>query len=287
MSKKLITNKQNTILTLLLTFRFLNSKQIQQFLNHKDHRRINGWLKDLTDKGYIERDFTPIYGILTKPAVFNLSPLGRKYIRDTYQDVSRKYLGKLREDVKRSKAFRTKCQVLADIYLAHYPDKVDKLIEEITEYLNEGVLLEDNKSQFFTPAFYEDLEEIIPILKLKPDAYMYEKDKEGITHCVFYVLDSYVPRLMLQYFLKNIFTTLDEEYWEEDNIHSLQIYVLCPNNMVIIYLRRLLKSFLERYYGGKELIFHFATRNQLAKRIKTKSGKTGWITVSSEDTFDE
>lgn len=111
---------------------------------------------------------------------------------------------------------------------------------------------------------------------------MYQNDKEGITHCAFYVLDAYVPRLMLQYFLKNIFTTLDEEYWEEDDIQSLQIYVLCPNNMVIVYLRRLLKSFLEKYYGGKELVFHFATRNQLNKRIKTKSGKTGWITVSSE-----
>lgn len=286
MSKKLITNKQNTILILLLTFRFLNSKQIQQFLNHKDHRRINGWLKDLTEKEYIERDFTPIYGILTKPAVFNLSSNGRKYIRETYQDVSKKYLGKLREDTKRSKSFRTKCQVLADIYLAHYPDKVDKFLKEISENLNEGVVLEDNKSQFFTPAFYEVLEEIIPVLKLKPDAYMYEKDKEGITHCVFYVLDAYVPRLMLQYFLKNIFTTLDEEYWEEDNVLSLHIYVLCPNNMVIIYLRRLLKSFLERYYGGKELVFHFATRNQVTKRIKTKSGKTGWIEVSSEDEVD-
>lgn len=65
------------------------------------------------------------------------------------------------------------------------------------------------------------------------------------------------------------------------------MYVLCPNNMVIIYLRILLKSFLERYYGGKELVFHFATRNQLAKRVKTKSGKTGWIEVSSEDVFEE
>src|SRR3989344_4084567 len=128
MPKKIITNKQNSILTLLLTFRFLNSKQLQQFLSHKDHRRINGWLKDLTEKEYIERDFTPIYGILTKPAVFNLSPIGRKYIRDNYQDVSRKYLGKLREDVKRSKAFRTKCQVLADLYLAHFPGKVNELL---------------------------------------------------------------------------------------------------------------------------------------------------------------
>jgi len=57
--------------------------------------------------------------------------------------------------------------------------------------------------------------------------------------------------------------------------------------MVIIYLRRLLKSFLERYYGGKELVFHFATRNQLYKRKKIGKGNTGWIKMSSENESDE
>ena len=137
MSKKIITNKQNTILILLLTFRFLNSKQIQQFLNHKDHRRINGWLKDLTDKEYIERDFKPIYGILTKPAIYFLSQKGRQYVRDSHFDVSSKYLGRLREDKKRSKAFRTKCQLVADLYLAHYPSKVSEFLEDLEGYLKD------------------------------------------------------------------------------------------------------------------------------------------------------
>lgn len=281
MSKQIITNKQNIILTLLLTFRFLNSKQIQQFLNHKDHRRINRWLKALVENEYIERDFKPVYGTLTKPAVFNLSPKGRKYLRDNYECVSRKYLGRLRKDDSRSKPFRIKCQLVANLYLAHFPSKVNELIDNIERYLDEGTLLEENKLHFLTPAFYEDLEFVL-LPRLKPDGYMYDKTKGVVSHCVFYVIDSYAPRLMLQYFLKNFFATLEEEYWEEDDINALQVYVLCPNNMVIIYLRRLLKSFLERYYG-KTLIFHFATRNQLNNRIKTKSEKTGWITVSSED----
>jgi helix-turn-helix protein len=76
MAKKDITNKEHIIIVLLLIFRFINSKQIQEFLGHKDHRRINSWLKDLVEKGYIERDFTPIYGTLTKPAVYTLSVKG-------------------------------------------------------------------------------------------------------------------------------------------------------------------------------------------------------------------
>ncbi len=284
MSKKLITNKQHTILTLLLIFRFLNSKQIQQFLNHKDHRRINSWLKDLTDKEYVERDFKPIYGNLTKPAVFNLSHTGRKYIRETYEDVSRKYLTKLREDNTRSKGFKIKCQILADFYLAFFSEDIKKNLEDIKDYLLNGTEFENDKLQFFTSLFYEDIGWIL-LPRLKPDGYMHQVIKGKTVYSIVYVLDAYIPRLMLRYFLKNIFTSLEEEYWENDDIQNLQIYVICPNNMVIIYLRRALKPYFERYYG-KTLLFHFATRNQIYKKLKTKSEKTGWITVSSEDEED-
>lgn len=133
MSKKILTKRQQTILILIYTFRFINSKQIQTFLQHKDHRRINSWLKDLVEKGYIERDFTPVFGTLTKPAVYNLSSKGRVYMRNTYPNVSRKYLGRLRKDKDRTKGYRIKCQVLADTYLilfeeytTEFPETVEK-----------------------------------------------------------------------------------------------------------------------------------------------------------------
>ncbi|MBI2268654.1 MAG: hypothetical protein HYU80_04445 [Candidatus Blackburnbacteria bacterium] len=46
-------------------------------------------------------------------------------------------------------------------------------MQDFKDHLNDGIILEDNKIQFFTPAFYVVLEELIPLLKLKPDAYMY------------------------------------------------------------------------------------------------------------------
>ena len=39
MATKEITNKEHVIIVLLLIFRFVNSKQIQEFLGHTDHRR--------------------------------------------------------------------------------------------------------------------------------------------------------------------------------------------------------------------------------------------------------
>ena len=298
MSKKIITNKQKLIQTLIYTFRFINSKQIQQFLNHKDHRRINKWLKDLVEKEYLERDFKPIYGTLTKPAVYNLSAKGRKYIRNAYTYHFPKYLKRIGRDNKASKAFRIHCQIIADWYLTLFPpqkdtdkinknatktgiDIIDSLITELTtDRGDKAEKIPINTLQFFTPAYFPPF---ILLEKIKPDAYLRKRTTKGIMHGLLFVLDSYIPRFLLRYSLKRIFDALDEEDWEDDSIHSLEIYFLCPNHKIIIYLRRLLPSFLEKYYGGKLLQFHFATRNQLYNRKNGKTKSIKWLTFSSTD----
>lgn len=283
MSKKIVTNKEKEILQLILTFRFINSKQIQRLMGHKDHRRINSWLKDLTEKEYIVRNFKPIYGTLTKPAVYNLKALGRRYIRNHYY-YSIAYLKRLTADKDRSKAFRIKCQLTADCFLILFEDQIKEFPKIIKQWLTQDpIKLKSNQRYFFTPAFYAFLTEDDCILlpHLKPEAYCYRKTAGGVTHTFYFCLDSYVPRLTLNYMLKHIFQVLSEEYWEGDDVNSLKLYFICPNNKVIIYFKRLLPSFLERYYY-KTTVFYFATRNQLyQKRDKNKEIK--WIEISSED----
>jgi DNA-binding PadR family transcriptional regulator len=279
---KIITKKQQTIITLIFTFRFINSKQIQEFLQHKDHRRINSWLKDLTEKEYIERYFKPVFGTLTKPAVYYLNKKGRDYIREVYGNWHRQYLARLREDKKRSKGFRIRCQVLADCFLILFKDQIAEYPKIITEKLFEGTLQPSKKFRFFTPALYDEMDfDLIP--HLKPDAYAYLQKHKKINHILFYVVDAYVPKIMLHNYLKRIFTTLAEEHWENENIASLQFYFICPNNMVIIYLKRLLSSLIEGYFGDAELIFLFATRNQLYMRKQNNAASTNWIIISSTD----
>lgn len=181
------------------------------------------------------------------------------------------------------KGFRIKCQVLADAYLILYKKYVPTFPQIIEKRLSNEITKRTDSYEFFTKAFFEDLDSEF-LNRLKPDAYCSSvQTKDIANHAMLYILDSYIPRLMLQYVLKRIFTTLDEEAWEDDTIASLGFFFICPNNMIIIYLRRLLPSFLERYYGSTELIFHFATRNQLYKRKKYKTGKTEWITVYSSE----
>lgn len=117
MAKKILTGKQQLILLLLYCFRFLNSKQIQEFLKHKDHRRINSWLKVLSGRNYIVKDFKPIFGTLTKPAVCYLTIKGRAHIRNNYHSHFPKYLKRIARDKNASKSFRIRCQIIADWYL--------------------------------------------------------------------------------------------------------------------------------------------------------------------------
>jgi hypothetical protein len=302
MSKKIITNKQNIILTLIYIFRFLNSKQIQEFLNHKDHRRINSWLKDLTDKGYLERDFKPVYGILTKPAVFNLTAAGRTYIRNIYQYSFPKYLKKISRDKKSSKGFRIKCQILADWYLELNQDNsiekkggennnkksktginiLDLVANQLTVYeVPDKIPL--NTVQFFTSAFYPDF---VLLKSLKQDAYIRRRTTKGINHGILFVLDAYIPRFLLRYTLQRIFDNLNDEPWEDESINNIQFYFLCPNNQIIIYMRKLLPSHLQNYYGSKVVKFNFATRNLLYKKKSGKIDQIPWKTMTTEDAFD-
>jgi hypothetical protein len=277
-----ITKKQKTILSILFTFRFINSKQIQQLLSHKDHRRINSWLKDLVEKEYIERDFKPVFGTLTKPAVYFLSTKGRDYIRKTYY-VDDIYLARLREDKKRSKAFRIRCQIMVDCFLLLLPNQVSEYTDVIDKRLNQGnILVKSKHVQFVTPAYYEDLDFRLTTL-LKPDAYGYFKNTEGKIHLFFLILDAYIPKMMLRTKIQQIFTALDEENWEEDTIRSLRFYVISPNHVLIVYLKRLLSVLFEGYFGRTEIIFYLVTRNTMYKRKKNPKTTEGWISISSND----
>src|SRR5581483_3667488 len=116
-----------------------NSQQIQKFLRHKDHRRINTWLKDLTQKEYLIRDYNPVFGQLTKPAVYSLSINGRTVLKKLYPFISKKHLQRMADDRTRSKGFRIHCQILADIYLILFPEKVNDMIYMINNSLTQGI----------------------------------------------------------------------------------------------------------------------------------------------------
>ena len=76
-----ISNKQKEILNLLYSHRFLTRKQIQSFLNHKDKKTINLWLKDLRNNEYVNWIYNKDdFAEKTKPAIYYLGLNGIHYL---------------------------------------------------------------------------------------------------------------------------------------------------------------------------------------------------------------
>ena len=97
-----ITPSQAGILRLLYNYRFLSSNQIQAFLGHANKSKVKIWLKDLTDKGYVERRFSKALGENTKPAVYSCA-LGAIRHFTTTDYATDTVIKRLYQDRKRTK----------------------------------------------------------------------------------------------------------------------------------------------------------------------------------------
>src|SRR2546421_1428621 len=126
-----LTKKQQEILRLLYTFRFLNRIQIQALLKHKDPKTINLWLRDLRAKGYVEWIYSTHFAEKTKPAIYYLGLNGVRYLRtltrkskddDGKVVVSPSYppeeLRKRYKEPTRSQTYIDRCILVADCAIA-------------------------------------------------------------------------------------------------------------------------------------------------------------------------
>lgn len=126
-----LTKKQQEILRLLYSFRFLNRIQIQALLKHKDPKTINLWLRDLRAKGYVEWIYSTHFAEKTKPAIYYLGLNGVRYLRKLTRNskdddgnviTSPAYpseeLRKRYKEPTRSQVFIDRCVLIADCTLA-------------------------------------------------------------------------------------------------------------------------------------------------------------------------
>ncbi len=120
-----ITNKQKEILLLLYRFRFLNRLQLQQLLNHTTYKRINLWLKVLTEKEYITRIFKRSWTENSVPAKYYIAKHGIRFLK-TQPDCQPEYLKKLYREKDRSQQFINRCLFIADIYIHYLKDSSNK-----------------------------------------------------------------------------------------------------------------------------------------------------------------
>jgi len=173
-----ITPKQLDILLLIYRFRFLDRKHIQQFLNHKDPRRIKSWLKDLVDKKILGRKYSRKLGENIKPAVYFLSTKSKR-ILEGREETNEKLLNRVYREKTRSQKFIDHHLFLADVYF---------FLTSLTQQNN-------SKLYFYTKT---DLinHKYLPLPL--PDAYIAIKEGKTAKRYFLDVIDEGTPRFVLR-----------------------------------------------------------------------------------------
>lgn len=224
-----ITNKQQQIIRLLYRHRFLDRKQIQTLLRHKDKRRIITWLKDLREKQYVQWIYDgDDFAAKTKPAIYYIGLAGIRYLKTT-GDYPTLELRKRYKESGRTQSYISRCLLIADCCIA-LDDKV-KTSESL-------------RYTYVTEADYCDLDSPYNLLlgELKPHLYFAKDDGNSNTTYVMELFDALLPRYQVRKRLSEYLEYLrDREADASDSIAMLAF----SSTADLLYAKRRLRLLLE------------------------------------------
>lgn len=249
-----ITPKQELILQYLYQYRFLNRIQIQTFLNHKYHKRINDWLKDLTEKEYINRIYSNKFGENTKPAIYYLALSGIRFLKNQ-DDYPLEVLRTFYRLKNRSNDFIEKSMLLAEIVINLKARAVQSQTEEtVYNYLiATGVNIADPDYRFhFLTEWKVDL--IVKAQKKR-------KIKGRMTSNIFLftVIAPTLPRYSIRKRIKDFIELYNGYEWDEVEKTFPTIMIVCPTLSTLIYTKRLTRKLWKDEDEPKNLHIQFAT----------------------------
>jgi hypothetical protein len=218
-----ITKTQHTIISLLFRFRFLDRTQTQKFLNHKDYKTINEWLKDLTEKEYIGHIYPHGYPNHQKPVYF-LAKNGIALVKSENSG-NAGAVQKLYREKERSKSFINSCQLLADICLdltSRNTTDVDFQMSVKSDYENHplGEMLND----------------------ISPKAFIEQTANDETNQ---YLLEIFIncPKELLRMRIKRYISYYEASEWEAETGNMFPtILMICPDDKLFTYIKRYTKT---------------------------------------------
>jgi len=247
-----LREKQIEILKLLYRFRFLNRKQIQKFLKHKDHRLIIQWLNSLTNKEYLKRIYSNKFGENTKPAIYFLAKKARivlKQQKDTKDAESIKLkenlLKRIYKEDTRTQKFINRCIFIADIYLS-LEENIKETKSELTFYAK------------------TDLYGIDYLINPTPDIYfaVKNKSKEQKSRYFLDIFDPDIPRFVAKMRINEYLKYYDSDEWQSNtNKPFPNIILVLPTETLKQYAKRYLIRNVIDYY--MDLTFLITTWGQI------------------------
>ncbi len=126
-----LNEQQKLILFFLYKFRFLTIYHFLKFFNHKNHHRIDVWLKDLTKKDLISRNYSRKFA--GTAAAYFLTPKGIKYLREIRKDIFKPSFQRLNRERERSRPFISHWLFVATIYIKFLELAGNDKVQFITE----------------------------------------------------------------------------------------------------------------------------------------------------------
>jgi hypothetical protein len=250
-----LTKKQQQILRLLYSFRFLNRIQIQALMGHKDPKTINLWLKDLREKEYVTWIYSTHFAEKTKPAIYYLSLNGVRYLRTLTRTSKDKdgnpivlpvyppeELRKRYKEPTRSHTYINRCILIADCCITLERENIVNQTEgkKLRSYFQTEAAYLLERSYYH---FISESELIQPSLVFCKDRLDNEgKEDKTLESYVLEVFDPTLPRYRMKKRLGDYVKYLDDEgdVWQDQtNTEKLPVVLfVCPRTTDLIYAKR-------------------------------------------------
>lgn len=254
-----ISNKQQEILKFIYHFRFLNRIQIQTLLNHKDHKTINLWLKDLTEKEYINRIYSTKFGENTKPAVYYIGANGIKFLK-ALVDCPKEQVAKLHREKDRLNSFIANCQFLADIYIELRNRNTGEMSYTVS---TSAVFLNPNSPYHFLANSHIDL-----VVGRKQTANGGMKK-----YYLLEIIGSTLPGYSVRKRIKDYFDFYFSNDWEDNVSNTFPTIILVFETLpAMLPTKKLVNRLREENDNLNDLHIRFATTDEIKER-----GVTGEI----------
>jgi hypothetical protein len=288
-----ITEKQKEIMDLVYRFRFVNRKQIQRLLNHKDPKRINTWLKDLVDKNYLGRIYSHKLLENTKPAIYYLHNNGilwvKRQLEEEYEILDFKCLKKFYQDKHASLTFTNHCVTLCEFYVQFKEYERERNInkkKDVIEYsfqtktemwIEKQLRLGDDED-------FKEVKQYIPDLFL--EAIKNPLAKNISSTCFFIELfDPRMPRYAIKYRIKQYIKYREEgKDWELysglDGKFPVVILIF-PHQQKLNGLTKFINEELLRSYESANITF-LLTTYQKAMTQTLLAGPSIWKEIKGE-----
>ncbi|MFA6963876.1 MAG: replication-relaxation family protein [Patescibacteria group bacterium] len=263
MTIQTITTKQEEILTLIYKYKFLNRIQIQSFLEHKDHRRINSWLKDLTEKECIKRIWSNGYVERTRPSIYYLASSSLAYLSKRYF-ITPRYFPKIAEEavIGPSEHYILDSLLLADLSLG--------FLDKNKEAANTSVITKTELAEPYSE--YSFLAEA----KIKPELLFATRasSKSMTKYYLLEVIERYASFILVRNKIKRYFDLYYSNDWE-DNIEGEfpTVLFVCHSMYLLIYAKRYARRLRADEYPDADFTIQFALLENLKSN---ESGSDIW-----------